>query len=95
MRFVKNLCWLEIRLLHRIYKNSMKHHVRQRAHCILLSYQGTEVAELASILDKTERTIYTWLNQWETHHFAGLYDKKGRGRKPKLHDGHMMFSSVR
>ena len=37
MRFVKNLCWLQIRLLQRIYKESKKHHVRQRAHCILLS----------------------------------------------------------
>ena len=74
MRFVKNLCWLEIRLLHRIYKDSRKHHVRQRAHCILLSYQGTEVAELSEIFSKTERTIYTWLDQWEARHFAGLYD---------------------
>ena len=86
MRFLKNLCWLEIRLLHRIYRDSKKHHVRQRAHCILLSYQRTEVAELAIILDKTERTIYTWLNLWEARHFAGLYDKKNRGRKPKLDD---------
>jgi len=59
MRFVTNLCWLEIRLLHRIYRDSKKHHVRQRAHCILLSYQGTEVAELVEIFSKTKRTIYT------------------------------------
>jgi len=86
MRFVENLCWLEIRFLQRIYKESKKHHVRQRAHCILLSYQRTKVAELARIFSKTKRTIYTWLNLWETHHFAGLYDTKGRGRKPKLDD---------
>jgi transposase len=49
-----------------------------------LSNQGTEVTELARFFSKTERTIYEWLNQWESHHFAGLYDKKGRGRKPKL-----------
>jgi len=84
MRFVKDLCWLQIRLLNRIHKESKKHHVRQRAHCILLSYHGYQVSELSRILDKEERTIYTWLNQWERHHFAGLYDKKGRGRKPKL-----------
>ena len=84
MRFVKDLCWLQIRLLSRIHKESKKHHVRRRAHCILLSYQGYQVNELAKILDREERTIYTWLNQWERCHFAGLYDKKGRGRKPKL-----------
>ena len=86
MRFVENLCWLEIKLLRRIHKESKKHHVRQRAQCILLSYGRREVAELTVILDKTERTIYTWLNLWEARHFAGLYDKKGRGRKPKLDD---------
>jgi len=49
-----------------------------------LSYHGYQVSELAKIFRREERTIYTWLNQWERHHFAGLYDKKGRGRKPKL-----------
>jgi transposase len=84
MRFVENLCWLQIKLLQRIYKESSKHQVRQRAHCILLSNQGTEVTELARFFSKTERTIYEWLNRWESHHFAGLYDQKGRGRRPKL-----------
>jgi transposase len=51
-----------------------------------LSYQGYQVNELAKIFGRRERTIYTWLNQWEARHFAGLYDKKGRGRKPKLDD---------
>ncbi len=86
MRFVENLCWLQIKLLHRIHKESKKHHVRQRAQCILLSYQGYQVNELAGIFRRTKRTIYEWLNQWEAHHFAGLYDSKGRGRKPKLDD---------
>ena len=84
MRFIENLCWLEIRLLQRIYKESKKHYVRQRAHCILLSYQRYQVADLATIFSKTERTIYTWLDSWETYHFVGLYDEEGRGRKPKL-----------
>jgi transposase len=39
---------------------------------------------LAGIFKKTTRTIYTWLNLWETRCFAGLYERKGRGRKPKL-----------
>jgi transposase len=29
-------------------------------------------------------TIYNWFEAWEEHHFVGLYDKKGRGRRPKL-----------
>ena len=89
MRFVKDLCWLQIRLLNRIHRESKRHHVRQRAHCILLSYQGYQVNELSRIFGREERTIYTWLNQWERRHFAGLYDRKGRGRKPKLNTEQM------
>jgi transposase len=84
MRSIENLNWLQIKFLQRLHKESKKHHVRQRSHCILLSYQGYEVTELAKIFRKTKRTIYTWLDLWETLHFAGLYDVKGRGRKPKL-----------
>ena len=84
MRFINDLCWLQIKFLRRLNKESKKHYVRQRAHCVLLSHQKYEVSELASIFSKTKRTIYTWLDLWETQHFAGLYDTKGRGRKPKL-----------
>jgi len=34
----------------------------------------------------TQRTIYTWLDLWGERGFVGLYDRKGRGRKPKLND---------
>jgi len=78
MRFIENLCWLEIRFLQSIHRESKKHYVRERAHCILLSYQKYEVAELARIFGKTKRTIYTWLDSWETQHFVGLYDQEGR-----------------
>lgn len=86
MLYIENLCWLQIKFLKRICKESKKHLVRQRGHCILLSYQGFKVSDLARIFGKTERTIYTWLSQWKSQHFAGLYDEKGRGRKPKLND---------
>ena len=86
MRFMENLNWLQIKLLQRIHKESRKHYVRQRSLCILLSYQEYKVTELAKIFRKTKRTIYTWLDRWETLHFVGLYDKKGRGRKPKLNN---------
>lgn len=64
MRFIENLCWLQIKFLQRLYKESKKHYVRQRSHCILLSYQGYGVTELAKIFRKTKRTIYTWLDLW-------------------------------
>ena len=83
MRYV-DLCWLQVKFLKRIHKESKKHNVRLRAQCVLLSYQGTDVNALARIFGKTTRTINTWLSLWETQHYVGLYDRKGRGRKPKL-----------
>ena len=84
MRFVQSLDPLTEKLLGRLYKHSKKHLVRQRAHGILLSAAGTPVLELAALLGKTPRTIYSWLDRWEERRFAGLYDAPGRGRKKSL-----------
>jgi transposase len=73
-------------LLQRIYKESQHHRVRQRAHCILLSYQGINTTALMAIFSVDRITIYNWFDAWKLHHFAGLYDKKRCGRPPKLTD---------
>jgi transposase len=36
------------------------------------------------IFDVDRLTISHWFDAWESRHFAGLYDHKGRGRHPKL-----------
>ncbi|MGH9988771.1 MAG: IS630 family transposase, partial [Nitrososphaeraceae archaeon] len=82
MRFIKNLSYDTTRLLQRIYQKSKYHQVRQRAQCILLSYQGYMTNELAHIFKVNRITIYNWFNEWESCHFAGLYDRKGKGRPP-------------
>jgi transposase len=71
-------------LLQRIYKESQQHRVRQRAHCILLSFQGIDTTALMAIFSVDRITIYHWFDAWEAHHFVGLYDKKRCGRPPKL-----------
>src|SRR5499425_2771157 len=86
MRFIQNLSPETCSLLHRIYKESQHHRVRQRAHCILLSYQGINTTTLTAIFSVDRITIYNWFDAWESHHFAGLYDKKRCGRPPKLTD---------
>ena len=86
LRFIKNLAPETIRLLQRLYKYSRYHQVSQRAHCILLSFEGYTVSELMVIFNVSRVTIYNWFNAWESQHFAGLYDKKGRGRKPSFTD---------
>lgn len=84
MRFIENLSPDTTRLLQRIYQKSKNHRVRQRAQCILLSYQGYMTNELAHIFKVDRITIYNWFNEWESRHFAGLYDRKGKGRNPIL-----------
>jgi transposase len=84
VRFIQDLSPETCNLLHRVYKESRHHRVRQRAHCILLSFQGINTTTLTAIFSVDRITIYNWFDAWEAHHFAGLYDKKRCGRPPKL-----------
>lgn len=84
VRFIQDVSPETHHLLHRLYKESQYHRVRQRAHCILLSFQGINTTALMAIFSVDRITIYNWFDAWEVHHFAGLYDKKRCGRPPKL-----------
>src|SRR6266567_6934310 len=66
-------------VLQRLSKESQHHRVRQRAHCLLLSCQGFNTTALRAIFSVHRLTIYHWVDAWEAHHFAGLYDKKRCG----------------
>lgn len=68
-------------MLERIYHQSTHHQVRQRAHCILLSFQGFTMAQLTAIFNVTRKTIHNWFIGWEQAKLAGLYNEPGRGRK--------------
>jgi len=84
VRFIQDVSPETCSLLHRLYKESQHHRVRQRAHCILLSLQGINTTALRAIFSVDRITLYNWFDAWEAHHFAGLYDKKRCGRPPKL-----------
>jgi transposase len=84
MRFMQDLSPETRSLLHRLYKQSQHHRVRQRAHCIILSSQGRTPTTLMAIFSVDRITLYNWFDAWEAYHFAGLYDKKRCGRPPKL-----------
>ena len=83
MRFIENVSQETINMLQRIYKHSKHHRVRQRAHCILLSFQYHTTTELIDIFQVDRITIYHWFDAWESRHLAGLYDKSKQGRPPK------------
>ncbi len=85
MRYIKGLTKDTSKLLKRIYKQSKYYQVRQRAHCILLSYQRYKISELMAIFRVSRNTIYNWLNNWESLGLVGLYNRAGQGRK-KLFD---------
>ena len=82
MRYIENLSQETVSLLNRLNKQSQYHQVRQRALCIRLSFEKHTINQLIKILKVSRRTIYNWLNAWEEWGFIGLYDRKGRGRKP-------------
>lgn len=86
MRFIKGLTKETIKMIERIYKYSKYHQVRQRAQCIKLSYEGYTINDLTGIFKVSRLTITNWFNDWDMLRLAGLYDKKGRGRKPKLNN---------
>src|SRR6266702_5457337 len=84
MRFIQDLSHETQSILRRLHKQSQHHRVRQRAHCILLSFQGMTTHELMKVFAVERLTLYNWFNAWDTRRLAGLYDHKGRGRPPKL-----------
>ena len=46
------------KLLWRIYRQSNRLAIRQRAHCILLSAQGMNIGQLMQIFDVSRKTIH-------------------------------------
>jgi transposase len=86
MRFIRGLSKDTIKVLERIYKQSRYYQVRQRAQCIKLSNEGYKINELMQLFNVSRLTITNWFDDWDMFMLAGLYDKKGRGRKSKLND---------
>lgn len=86
MRYIKGLTKDTSKLLKRIYKQSKYYQVRQRAHCILLSYQKYKISELMEIFKVSRNTIYNWFNNWESCGLIGLYNHPGQGRKKMFND---------
>jgi len=86
MRFIKNLPYETQSLLRRFYSKSKKHATRQKAHCILLSFNGFSINQLVLIFNVHLNTIYNWFNDWENYGILSLYIEKGQGRNPLLSD---------
>jgi len=81
MIFIREINSLSFKLLERIHHQSQYHQVRQRAYFFILADQGVKVEELMKIFKISYKTIYNWINRWESSGIVGLYNKPGRGRK--------------
>lgn len=81
MFFLREINPLSFKLLERIYRQSRHNQVRQRAHFLILASQGVKTEKLRVIFKVSYKTIYNWLNRWESEGIIGLYNKPGRGRK--------------
>ena len=81
MLFLREINPLSFKLLERIYRQSRHHQVRQRAHFLILASQQTKVNQLMDIFDISYKTVYNWINRWESEGMVGLYNQPGRGRK--------------
>ena len=84
MRYITELDEATIKELERIVKEEEQYKSRYRAQAILLSYQGKSVNELAEIFGCEIRTIYRWFDRFEEKKIEGVFELKGRGRKPIL-----------
>ena len=83
-RFIENLTEEEVVVLKDGRKNGKSYQFRDRCHCIILSFSGFEIKDLAILFDVSKNTISTWLNSWENEGIKGLKNKSGQGRKPKI-----------
>jgi len=86
MRYIRDLNPENIKLLKRISKESKYYQVRNRAKCLILSYQGLPIKQLMVIFGVGRKTIYNWFTKWEDEKIVGLYNNRGRGRKAKLNE---------
>ena len=84
MRYIIELDNKIIKELEKIVKEDKHYKSRYRAQAILLSNQGKNVNELANIFGCKIRTIYRWFDRFEEKRIEGIFELKGRGRKPIL-----------
>jgi transposase len=82
MKYIESLSHETVKMLERIYRQSEHHQVRQRAHCILMSFQGFTMTQLMALFMVSRKTVFNWFQAWEQHKLIGLYNEPGRGRKP-------------
>ena len=65
--------------------------VKDRAEVIRLNAHGWYVEKIAAHFNWTPQTVREVLHKWEKHGIQGLWEKTGRGGKPKCNDSDIVF----
>jgi transposase len=84
MQYVAPLPDVEIQTLHEMHRYHPSRRARMRAQSLLLSHQGVSMPPMARIDQVDYRSVSSWIDQWQTRGFVGLYDQPGAGRRPTL-----------
>ena len=84
MKYVAPLTDVEIQTLHEMHRYHPSRRARMRAHSLLLSHQGVSMPHIARLYQVAYRSVSSWIDQWQTGGFVGLYDQPGAGRRPTL-----------
>ena len=83
-RFISKLTNSQIQQLQQLRDFGKTRRLRQRAHAILLSYEGMEIHEIAKIFQANRNTVSSWLDRWEAGGIDELADKPRSGASPTL-----------
>lgn len=67
------------------------HKVKDRAEVIRLNAHGWYVEKIAAYFNWTSQTVREVLHKWEKLGLEGLWDKPGRGGKPKWKEEDIVF----
>ena len=70
MRHIKGLSKEALKILDRIHHQSKYYQVRQRVHCIKLSFQRYQISELVKVFKISRNTVYNWFNNWDSERKA-------------------------
>lgn len=68
------------------YKKEKDARIKERLLTIKLLYEGRAVAEVASQIDVSRKTIYNWINAWNHSGYQGLKPGNERAGKRRYLD---------
>ncbi|ETR65372.1 MAG: transposase, partial [Candidatus Magnetoglobus multicellularis str. Araruama] len=93
-KFVSDLSNSEINELFELKENGNSDRVRTRAHAIILSARGYSITEIAEIFQLKRDTVSAWIDRWNSNGIKGLFDKPGKGSKPKINEKELEIIKV-